>query len=98
MARNPDVQKKAQEEIDNVIGMNRLPDFEDESSLPYFSCLVKELFRINPIVPLVPHSLDEDDIYRGWRIPKGAWVVANLQLVAFFVKNYALSILLVGSF
>lgn len=92
MVLYPRVQKKAQEEIDSVVGAERLPDFEDEKSLPYIHCLIKELLRINPIVPLIPHSLDEDDIYRGWRIPKGAWVMANLRSVWCFQSRDDLSI------
>ena len=45
MVMNPDVQKKAQDEIDRVIGRDRLPEFEDEESLPYVSAVVKEAMR-----------------------------------------------------
>ena len=41
MALYPDVQKKAQAEIDAVVGPNRLPDFHDRSSLPYINAVVK---------------------------------------------------------
>ncbi|KZT12005.1 cytochrome P450 [Laetiporus sulphureus 93-53] len=73
----PDIQKKAQAEIDKVIGRARLPVMTDESNLPYIGCLIKELHRFNPIVPLIPHSLHEDDEYCGFRIPKDSWVMAN---------------------
>ena len=52
MARYPEVQKKAQAEIDTVIGPNRLPDFHDRPSLPYINAIVKELSRWNLVVPL----------------------------------------------
>lgn len=81
MARNPEVQKKAQAEIDAVIGSHRLPTLDDKGSLPYVERLIKEVYRINATVPLVPHSLDTDDIYNGYRIPKGAWVMANMWYV-----------------
>lgn len=45
MLLNPDVQKKAQDELDRVVGNDRLPAFEDESSLPYISAVVKEIMR-----------------------------------------------------
>ena len=51
MALYPDVQKKAQAEIDSVIGPNRLPDFHDRSSLPYLNAVIKELSRWNLVVP-----------------------------------------------
>ena len=37
--------KKAQEEIDRVIGPDRLPDIDDRDSLPYINCIVKETYR-----------------------------------------------------
>ena len=52
MALYPEVQKKAQAEIDNVVGPNRLPDFHDRPSLPYINALVKESSRWNLVLPL----------------------------------------------
>ena len=51
MALYPEVQKKAQAEIDAVVGPNRLPDFHDRPSLPYISAVVKESSRWNIVVP-----------------------------------------------
>ncbi|KAF9444744.1 cytochrome P450 [Macrolepiota fuliginosa MF-IS2] len=81
MARYPEIQKRLQQEIDSVIGPQRLPQFEDFDSLPYVGCLIKELVRFNATAPLVPHSLDEDDVYEGYHIPKGTWVMANIWAV-----------------
>jgi cytochrome P450 len=52
MALYPEVQKKAQAEIDAVVGPNRLPDFHDRSSLPYINAVVKESLRWNLAAPL----------------------------------------------
>lgn len=41
----PDAQAKAQEELDRVVGRERLPDFNDESDLPYLGALLKEVYR-----------------------------------------------------
>jgi hypothetical protein len=51
MLMNPDAQTKAQEEIDRVIGSDRLPTFDDESKLPYVSALSKEVFRWQQVAP-----------------------------------------------
>ena len=52
MALYPEVQKKAQAEIDAVIGPNRLPDFHDRPSLPYINAILKESSRWNLVTPL----------------------------------------------
>ena len=51
MALYPEVQKKAQAEIDAVVGPNRLPDFHDRPSLPYINAVVKESSRWNLVLP-----------------------------------------------
>ena len=72
MIAYPDVQAKAQRELENVIGNDRLPNFDDRPSLPYIEALLKELLRWRPVLPLcLPHSTREDDIYKGYFIPKG---------------------------
>ncbi|KAJ3562903.1 hypothetical protein NP233_g9292 [Leucocoprinus birnbaumii] len=74
----PSVQKRAQKELDAVIGRSRLPSLEDKPNLPYLNALVKELFRWKPIVPLgLPHMTTEEDEYRGYHVPKGAVVIGN---------------------
>ena len=52
MALYPEVQKKAQAEIDAVVGPNRLPDFHDRPSLPYINAVIKESSRWNLVFPL----------------------------------------------
>ena len=52
MALYPEVQKKAQAEIDSVIGPNRLPNFEDRPSLPYINAVLKEVMRWHLVTPL----------------------------------------------
>jgi hypothetical protein len=47
----PDMQKKAQAEIDAVVGPDRLPSFADRGSLPYTEALVKEVHRWNVVAP-----------------------------------------------
>ncbi len=48
----PDAQRKAQEEIDAVVGSDRLPGYADRESLPYVGALVQEVLRWNPVAPL----------------------------------------------
>ncbi|KAI0768402.1 cytochrome P450 [Irpex lacteus] len=80
MLMYPEVQQRAQEEIDKVVGRDRLPDFGDRESLPYLQCVLKETMRWQPITPFgVPHRVMADDVYNGMHIPKGAMVFANTQ-------------------
>ena len=57
MVLNPDVQRKAQRELDQVVGPHRLPDFSDQPSLRYVDAIVKETLRWNPVVPLGEGSI-----------------------------------------
>jgi len=51
MLLSPDIQKKAQDELDSVIGRDRLPSFEDRSRLPYVDAVFKEVLRWHPVIP-----------------------------------------------
>ena len=52
MSLYPEVQARAQAEIDRVVGQSRLPSWDDHGSLPYLEALVKEVLRWNPVGPL----------------------------------------------
>lgn len=83
----PEVQKKAQMEIDRVCG-DRLPTMEDEPKLQYIRGCVKESMRWMPTDILgVPHAVIRDDEYLGHKIPKGAGVVWNVWYVPYFVLD-----------
>ncbi|KAJ7648206.1 cytochrome P450 [Mycena polygramma] len=80
MTLHPKCQAKAQKEIDSVVGELRLPDFDDRKSLPFVECILQEIFRWNPGVPLgVPHRVMQDDVYRGMVIPKGSLIISNIR-------------------
>ena len=52
MVLHPDIQTKAQADIDRVVGRDRLPDFNDRSALPYVDAILRETLRWYPVVPL----------------------------------------------
>ena len=56
MAQHPEIQKRAQKELDTVIGSNRLPLVSDRDDLPYVNAVAKEVLRWRPILPLSKHS------------------------------------------
>ncbi|KAH7919512.1 cytochrome P450 [Leucogyrophana mollusca] len=79
MIRHPDVQKRAQFLIDSVVGTDRLPTFEDRPSLPYLDAIFREVLRWYPVFPLaLPHATTQDDIYKGYHIPKGSMIIPNV--------------------
>ncbi|KAF7374028.1 hypothetical protein MSAN_00283400 [Mycena sanguinolenta] len=69
----PEVQRRAQAELDAVVGRSRMPTFADYENLPYVRALIKETLRWAPLGPIgLPHRLMEDDYYDGYLIPKGS--------------------------
>ncbi|PIL32446.1 cytochrome P450 [Ganoderma sinense ZZ0214-1] len=74
----PDIQEKAQAELDRVCGRDRLPNADDEKDLPYLRAIAKEVARFhNPFWLGKPHMSTEDFAYHGYFIPKGTVVVGN---------------------
>jgi cytochrome P450 len=72
----PEAQRKAQKELDEVVGSTRLPDFENRVNLPYINALCKEVMRWHPIVPLgLAHRLTQDDVLGNHFIPAGSLVM-----------------------
>ncbi|KAI0295325.1 CyP450 monooxygenase [Multifurca ochricompacta] len=75
----PEVQRKAQAEVDSVTRGSRLPDFSDFDELPYVNAILKEVLRWHPVAPLgLPHRVMEDDVYEGHFIPAGSTIMANV--------------------
>ncbi|KAF7369888.1 Cytochrome p450 [Mycena sanguinolenta] len=83
----PEIQKKAQAAVDDVVGRDRLPDFQDD--IPYVDAIVREVLRWRPVVPLsIPHAVTEDDSYKGYHIPAGAIVVGNAWAILHDETTY----------
>ena len=79
---NPDILKKAHEELDAVVGPHRLPNFDDQDSLDYVNAIAFEALRWHNVVPLgVPHKTIADDELGGYFIPAGTIVMANTWYV-----------------
>lgn len=79
LMQNPHAQLKAQEEVDRVVGTDRLPTWDDIPNLPYLNLVLQETYRMNPLSPLgIPHAALNDDVYNGMYIPKGTIVYQNV--------------------
>ena len=95
MALHPEIQRKAQQEIDRVVGSDRLPVHADASSLPYVQALLLEIERWRPPVPMgIPHCAMTDDEYKGYHIAKGTIVVP----VSSFNSGYRWKMFIVTAF
>uniref|UniRef100_A0A804LKQ0 trimethyltridecatetraene synthase n=1 Tax=Zea mays TaxID=4577 RepID=A0A804LKQ0_MAIZE len=78
LLRNPEVLAKATEELDRVVGRNRLVAEGDIPSLPYLDAVVKETLRLHPVAPLLTPRLCREDVsVGGYDIPAGARVFVN---------------------
>ena len=79
MIAHPEIQKRAQNELDAVVGRSRAPTFADAPNLPYIQAIIKESLRWRPAAPFgIPHTTTEDDWYEGMFIPKGTMCMVNL--------------------
>lgn len=96
MALFPDVQRKAQEEIDRVFGKPTFPTMADREKLPYIEAVVKEALRWHTVANLgVPHRTDEDDIVEGYLIPRDAMLIPNIWYLKFTLAMNTLWLLMV---
>ncbi|OAL40505.1 hypothetical protein AYO20_00241 [Fonsecaea nubica] len=78
MALYPEVQAKAQREIDAVIGQDRMPTWSDRPNLPYVRAVVEETLRWLPVTligPPMPHALSKTESYMGYTLPEGAAII-----------------------
>lgn len=57
---HPEIQAKAQAEVDGALNSIRLPEMADRDSLPYVECIVKEVFRWKAVVPLGMSHVKQD--------------------------------------
>jgi len=78
----PEIFKKVQKEIDDVIGLERDPSLTDKSSMPYTEATIMEIHRMASVVPFsLVHGNTEETQVCEHRIPKRSYVLANLWAV-----------------
>lgn len=79
MLVHPEVQTRAQQELDDILAMDRLPTFADRSKLPFIDCVVWECLRWNPVLPMgLARLVTSDDEYNGYSIPNGTSILPNV--------------------
>ncbi|KAJ7359897.1 cytochrome P450 [Mycena albidolilacea] len=85
----PEVQKKAHEEIDRMVGEHRMPTLKDLEQMPYIRAIISETHRFRPVAPLgAPHATLATEEYHGYIIPKGTTIFVNMcEFISFKVKQ-----------
>ncbi|MCD7455171.1 hypothetical protein HAX54_027247 [Datura stramonium] len=78
LTNNPSVLKKAQQEIDKVVGKQRIVGELDGPNLPYIQAIINETFRLHPAIPLLIRESIEDCNVEGYQIPSGSLLFVNI--------------------
>ncbi|XP_054781214.1 flavonoid 3',5'-hydroxylase 1-like [Prosopis cineraria] len=82
MLKNPNILKKAQREIDQVVGKERLVLESDLQNLPYLQAICKETYRLHPSTPLsIPRISTQACEINGYYIPKNTWLSVNIYAI-----------------
>ena len=75
MIRYPDIQKRVQRELDEVVGLERMPSMKDRLNLPFTEAVVMEIQRCGNILPTgVGHRSSRDVVFNGITIPANVLV------------------------
>ncbi|KAH9721453.1 BED-type domain-containing protein [Citrus sinensis] len=82
MMNKPEVIKRAQQELDEVVGRDNIVEESHIYKLPYLFAVMKETLRLHPALPLlVPHCPTETSTVGGYTVPKGARVFVNVWAI-----------------
>lgn len=82
LIRNPHILQKLKKELDTVIGKDRLVRESDIANLKYLQAIIKEVFRLHPVGPLlVPHESTHDCEVAGYQIPAGTRLYVNTYAI-----------------
>lgn len=83
MMNKPETIKKAQKELDEVVGKSNNGVEECHiQKLPFLQAVMKEVLRLHPVLPLmVPHCPSESSVVGNYTIPKGSRVFVNVWAI-----------------
>nr|AAW50817.1 ferulate-5-hydroxylase [Broussonetia papyrifera]AAW50818.1 ferulate-5-hydroxylase [Broussonetia papyrifera] len=89
MMRCPEDLKKVQQELADVVGLDRRLEESDFEKLTYLRCAIKETLRLHPPIPLLLHETAEDAAVAGYHIPKGSRVMINAWAIGRDKNSWA---------
>ncbi|KAK7265516.1 hypothetical protein RJT34_33136 [Clitoria ternatea] len=82
MMQKPEVMRKVQEELEVVVGKEKMVEESHIHNLPYMQAVMKETLRLHPVLPLlVPHCPSETTTVAGYTVPKGSRVFVNVWAI-----------------
>ncbi|XP_061348227.1 flavonoid 3'-monooxygenase CYP75B137-like [Gastrolobium bilobum] len=82
MMHKPEIMKRAQEELEAVVGKDNIVEESHIHKLPYLHAVMKETLRLHTALPLlVPHCPSETTTVGGYTIPKGSRVFVNVWAI-----------------
>lgn len=89
MLLNPSMMRKAQEELESVVGLDRRVEESDVPRLQYLKAVVKETLRLHPPGPLlIPHESFDDCMVGGYFIPRKSRLIVNVWALARDPKSW----------
>ncbi|XP_024980898.1 cytochrome P450 93A3-like [Cynara cardunculus var. scolymus] len=78
LINHPNMMNKCVEEIDQVVGKNRLLQESDIPNLPYLQAIVKETLRLHPTGPMILRQSTEECTVAGYHIPANTTIFVNV--------------------
>ncbi|KAG8388733.1 hypothetical protein BUALT_Bualt02G0156000 [Buddleja alternifolia] len=83
LIRHPNILAQAQQELDSIVGKDRLVTESDLDQLTFLQAIIKENFRLHPSTPLsLPRIAYENCEINGYFIPKGSTLLVNVWAIA----------------
>ena len=82
LLRNPAELKRLQQELTEVVGLDRRVDDTHLEQLTFLKCTLKETMRLHPPIPLILHEAIEDTKLQGFSVPKGSRLMINAFAIA----------------
>lgn len=77
LMRNPECLEKVQQELADVVGLDRIVHESDLEKLTYLKCALKETLRLHPPIPLLLHETAANSVLAGYRVPAKSRIMIN---------------------
>nr|BAJ95312.1 predicted protein [Hordeum vulgare subsp. vulgare] len=78
MMQSPNELRRLQEELADVVGLDRNVDESDLDKLPFLKCVIKETLRLHPPIPILHHENAKDCVVGGYSVPQGSSIMINV--------------------